>query len=81
MNNVNDIFKIQIPIVTTESDPQAFVYNESRLFSSFIPVEQVQELFEEGELKIFVRGNMIQDSADDTKYTFELNEVLGDQGW
>ena len=51
----NVIVKIQRPIVTNEVNPQALVYNEDRSILLTVPYSDVEELFEDGELKIYVQ--------------------------
>jgi hypothetical protein len=53
------IFKIQKPISSTEEIPEALIYNQSRSIFFQRPFSEVAELFEKNELKIYVRGKVI----------------------
>lgn len=55
-NKEVQIFKIQRPIVYT-SDYQVLCYNEDRsLMGQFSPSQELLEMFDEDEYKIFVNG-------------------------
>lgn len=53
-----EIYKLQIP--TSASDPggmdKVLAYNENRTVETFLNLPDVDHLFQEGELKIFVLG-------------------------
>ena len=49
-----DIFKIQLPIVSSEMEPQAFIYNKDKRIMLELPVSQVLSHFKGDELKVYV---------------------------
>ena len=75
---MNQIFKIQRPIVTSDPEPKCLVYNQDRSIYGQIPLtaEVVKELFPNGELKQYVRGSFDPQTGDVT-----LDELVGEQDW
>lgn len=53
------IVKIQRPVVTNEPVPLALFYNEDRSLFTQQPFENVEPLFKEGELKIYVEAEVV----------------------
>ncbi len=68
------IVKIQRPLMTTESVPQALIYNRSRSFEQMIPFTEVECLFSGTELKIFCKARL-----DDDKLV--IGRKLNPQDW
>lgn len=65
MSTITDIFKVQIPIISNEDNPPAFVYNRSRTIVAEVEISDVKdhmknrykaffeiEINREGEMKI-----------------------------
>lgn len=46
METGKQIFKIQLPITSSEKDPPAFVYNENKTVMLTIPTQEIEHLFE-----------------------------------
>ena len=59
-----EIFKIQLPLVSTSSVPWALIYNEERTITLEVHPSQVEQLFKEGEHKIYVRGEVVVDHLE-----------------
>ncbi len=68
------IFKVQIPMATNESIPQALIYNEDRSVRFMCPAEDVEEWFIEDQYKIYV-------NADYTHKEFAIHEIVMDEDW
>lgn len=69
------IVKIQKPLATNEILPQALIYNKNRNVTLFLPFEQVQKLFREGELKVYHNAH-INDAGE-----LVIEERVRDQDW
>ena len=68
------IVKIQRPLMTTESVPQALIYNRSRSVQQMVPFGEVEYLFSRSELKIFCKARL-----DDDKLV--IGRKLNPQDW
>jgi len=55
----DEIFKIQIPITTSETVPHALVYNEDRSKIFTVSIPSIQKLFKPDQLKVYVRGRFV----------------------
>lgn len=53
---ITTVLKIQLPIVTTDPEPKALIYNEDKSIETWVKVEAVVKLFKEDEFKIFMYG-------------------------
>lgn len=53
------IFKIQKPLMTNGNDePMALLYDRSRRVQKLIPWPMIEEFFQPGQLKVYIRGNI-----------------------
>lgn len=57
-----EIFKVQLPITSTDPNPSALIYNEDRSFYELPHRSLVEHLFGENEVKIFVYGELIDNA-------------------
>lgn len=58
-----EIFKLQVPLVTTDPEPKALIYNEDRSAEGMFPVtSDILELMD-GEAKIFIYGQYEEDGT------------------
>ena len=71
---MEEIFKIQLPIRTTEPVPKALIYNEDRSIEEIFPASSFKSLFENGEMKIFHYGELIDG-------TLNINHRAPNQEW
>ena len=54
-----EIFKIQLPLSSTEPKPLALIYNENRDIEEFISTTQVKHYFVGAQKKVFIYGELI----------------------
>lgn len=65
------IVKVQRPVA---GDPSALIYNEDRSIFHQCPVEDVADLFDEGELKVYFDADLVDDQL-------VFLERVKDQSW
>ncbi len=70
------IFKIQLPLVTNDPNPHAFMYNEDRSVEFTCPIESVEEWFIENPCKVFVDA-----TYDDDANKLVIHELVEDEEW
>ncbi len=75
------IFKVQIPMATNESIPQALIYNEDRSVRFMCPAEDVEEWFIEDQYKIYVDADYSVVDADYIHKEFAIHEIVMDKDW
>jgi len=69
------IFKMQASITTTQEFRQVLIYNEDRSVTVQIDMdESLEELFD-GELKIYVEGEVNKDKQ------LEIHDIVEEQDW
>ena len=68
------ILKVQIPIMSSDPNPDAMIYNEDRSILTLVPTEAVKSYFKPQQYKVFVFGEM--------KGTLlHLGELAPEQDW
>lgn len=70
------IVKIQIPLMSSEENAEALVYNQTRSFQAHMPIDDTIKKFMNGEYKKFARISYHLVSKK-----VEIQKELGDQGW
>ncbi len=70
----DEVVKVQLPLSSTESEPEALIYNKSRSLMQTFPVEHVADIMK-GRPKAFFEASWI-DGGD-----LILFEEVEDPGW
>ena len=74
-NDLMEIFKIQLPLASNEPDPPALIYNESRSIERKIRVDQIEDLFAQGETRIYIEGTVNEDGE------IEFHKFVSPRDW
>lgn len=71
------IVKVQLPLMSNETDPRALIYNEDRSFETFYPTKGLSRITN-GLPKAFLEVEVAE-----TKDTVQIKfgKLLEDQGW
>jgi hypothetical protein len=68
------IVKVQLPLITNEEVPLAFIYDETRNFQALVPVTSELLRIMEGSSKRFFKATLVQRNI-------ELGKEVEDPGW
>jgi len=75
------IVKVQIPLASNVSSPEALVYDESRSFNTLLPIDEMLKAAMHGEPKKFFDAELVDDPNEKDACKLKLNQEVTDPGW